>query len=131
LTATSLSGPSNMRLTCHLGICGCDNVLVKVGEDTSHYINGKCIVFDDSYVHEVFRFFTGALQFCSRNPQVIHKGNQRRITLMLDMWNPDMTKLEKEVWMEVMANTVRDNIPRNIFFHSMNLYDIRQVHLEF
>mmetsp|Transcript_25124 Transcript_25124/g.39166 ORF Transcript_25124/g.39166 Transcript_25124/m.39166 type:complete len:286 (-) Transcript_25124:61-918(-) len=102
------TGPSNMRLTCHLGIVGCQNVEVQVGVKKSFYQDAKCVVFDDSFIH-----------------QVQHKGTDRRITLMLDCWHPSLTPLEKSVWSGVMQNVVRDDIPRDIFFHSMGLYDIR------
>ena len=49
----SHTGPSNMRLTCHLGLIGCKGAYAKVGCDVFPFLQGKCIVFDDSYVHEV------------------------------------------------------------------------------
>merc|ERR1712137_957191 len=70
------TGPSNMRLTCHLGLQGCTDTVIFVGSESSNFQEGKCIIFDDSFVHEVH-----------------HKGKERRVTLMLDMWPPSMTEL--------------------------------------
>mmetsp|Transcript_23115 Transcript_23115/g.64924 ORF Transcript_23115/g.64924 Transcript_23115/m.64924 type:complete len:182 (-) Transcript_23115:237-782(-) len=103
------TGPSNMRLTCHLGITGCEDVQVQVGTERRYYEDGKCVVFDDSYIHEV-----------------VHRGDRRRITLMLDLWNPNVTTFERESWVEVMQNAMKDKIPPELFFHSLNLYNIKE-----
>ena len=50
------TGPSNMRLTCHLGLTGCNGTEITVGSEKSNFKDGKCIIFDDSFVHEVSKF---------------------------------------------------------------------------
>eukprot|EP01112_Ceratiomyxa_fruticulosa_P010714 TRINITY_DN2844_c0_g4_i1.p1 TRINITY_DN2844_c0_g4~~TRINITY_DN2844_c0_g4_i1.p1 ORF type:complete len:342 (+),score=56.25 TRINITY_DN2844_c0_g4_i1:189-1214(+) len=98
------TGPSNMRLTAHLGMTNCENVLVTVGEITQSYEDGKVIVFDDSFRHEVY-----------------HKGKERRITLMLDLWHPDLLKVERDAFLMVMQNSI-GSIDRDKFFHSLHIY---------
>lgn len=97
-------GPSNMRLTCHLGIIGCQDVDITVGGKTRLYENGKCIIFDDSFKHEV-----------------MHRGTELRVTLMLDLWHPGMTTKEITAFQTVMQR-VMENLDANHFFHSMHVY---------
>ena len=97
------TGPSNMRLTCHLGLIGCNNVKLTVGSEFAYYQEGKCLVFDDSFVH-----------------QVQHRGQERRITLMLDIWHPSMSPLEISVFSRVMRNSSTFMHPDE-FFHSLKL----------
>jgi len=97
-------GPSNMRLTAHLGLLNCKNVEVTVGKETHCYEDGKVIVFDDSFRHEVR-----------------HKGNGRRVTLMLDVWHPDLLPVEIEVFQMVMRNSV-GTIDQDKFYHSLHLF---------
>lgn len=48
------TGPSNMRLTCHLGLCGCTkDTIITVGTESSPFKQSKCIIFDDSFLHGV------------------------------------------------------------------------------
>jgi hypothetical protein len=70
-------GPTNMRLRCHLGIeipaqCG-----LKVGGIERIWEEGRCILFDDSFVHEVWNL-----------------SEYRRVVLIVDMWHPDLTSDE-------------------------------------
>eukprot|EP01094_Clydonella_sp_ATCC50884_P029176 TRINITY_DN9050_c0_g1_i1.p2 TRINITY_DN9050_c0_g1~~TRINITY_DN9050_c0_g1_i1.p2 ORF type:complete len:293 (-),score=85.93 TRINITY_DN9050_c0_g1_i1:149-1027(-) len=74
------TGPSNMRLTCHLGLCGCDGVTLRVARDNYvPYRNGKCFIFDDSFEHEVR-----------------HQGEDLRVTFMFDLWHPEITSAERD-----------------------------------
>jgi aspartyl/asparaginyl beta-hydroxylase (cupin superfamily) len=103
------TGPSNMRLTCHLGLLGCDgSSTIRVGEDTCPFLQGKCIVFDDSYLHEVH-----------------HTGKNRRVTLMLDFWHPGMLQVEKDVFQLVMHNSQSFMHPDE-FFHSLKMYSLKK-----
>lgn len=67
-------GPTNMRLRCHLGIVvppGCELIVDGVG---GAWHEGRCLVFDDSFVHE------------ARNTS-----GRDRIVLIVDIWHPDLT----------------------------------------
>jgi len=97
------TGPSNMRLTCHLGLLGCSGTKIFAGSDSASFQEGKCIIFDDSFLHEVH-----------------HQGNERRVTLMLDMWHPGMSELEIDVFKQLMQNSSSFMHPDE-FFHSLKL----------
>merc|ERR1711933_135983 len=47
-------GRTNTHLTCHLGLQIPEGCRVRVGRETRHWEEGKCLVFDDSFEHEVW-----------------------------------------------------------------------------
>ncbi len=70
-------GPTNIRLRCHLGLevppkCG-----LRVGGTIRAWEEGRCLVFDDSFAHEVW-----------------NDSDRRRIVLVLDLWHPDLSEDE-------------------------------------
>ncbi len=69
------TGSSNLRLRYHLGIKvpEPDLVNIRVGDQTKPWIEDKCIIFDDSFEHEV-----------------IHNGKKDRIVLIVDLWHPQI-----------------------------------------
>jgi len=91
-------GPTNLRLRCHLGIripegdCG-----LRVDKETRRWEKGKCIVFDDSYQHEVW-----------------NHTEEPRTVLIVDLWHPGLTR--KEV-------AFLKGLHRFGFFHATNLHD--------
>ena len=76
-------GPTNVRIRCHLGL--------KVSDPQSSYITvdgkrgsweaGKCLIFDDSFLHEVH-----------------HEDveQEARAVLLVDMWHPELTETERQ-----------------------------------
>jgi aspartate beta-hydroxylase len=70
-------GPTNMRLRCHLGIDIPDCCGLKVGGVEKSWKKGRCLVFDDSFVHEVWNL-----------------SDRRRVVLIVDIWHPDLTSDE-------------------------------------
>ena len=102
------TGPSNMRLTCHLGLIGCDQVEITAGRDSHHFQEGKCLIFDDSFLHEVQ-----------------HRGHNQRVTLMLDLWHPAMNPLEISIFSRVMSASSTFMHPDE-FFHSLKLVDLKK-----
>jgi aspartyl/asparaginyl beta-hydroxylase (cupin superfamily) len=72
-------GPSNTRLTCHLGLVVPDGAAIRVGTETVGWREGKCLVFDDSFEHEVW-----------------NRSDARRIVLLVQFWHPDLTP--EEIW---------------------------------
>jgi len=86
-------GPSNSRLTCHLGITiprtleqGCK---IRVANEPARgWEEGKCIVFDDSFEHEVFYEEAG--------PHEAYPGD--RIVLLLNFWHPDFEFKNDPQW---------------------------------
>eukprot|EP00927_Polykrikos_kofoidii_P038052 TRINITY_DN32315_c0_g1_i1.p1 TRINITY_DN32315_c0_g1~~TRINITY_DN32315_c0_g1_i1.p1 ORF type:complete len:258 (+),score=37.73 TRINITY_DN32315_c0_g1_i1:104-877(+) len=77
-------GPTNTRLTCHMGIdvpaegCG-----MRVGGEARCWREGECIVFDDSWEHEVW-----------------NESTRSRVVLLVNFWHPD---LPPSLWEEIGA----------------------------
>ena len=72
-------GPTNLRLGIHLGLVVPDGCRFRVGEEVRAWERGTCLVFDDSFEHEVW-----------------NEGRGTRIVLLVDMWHPDLTDFEIE-----------------------------------
>ena len=66
-------GPSNFRLRCHLGLVVPKGLRIRVGTEVRSWKAGECLIFDDSYEHEVW-----------------HEGSEDRIVLICDMWHPSL-----------------------------------------
>lgn len=60
-------GPTNTRLRCHLGLSVPDGCRIRIGTEIARWREGECLVFDDSFEHEVW-----------------HDGDDERIVLILD-----------------------------------------------
>jgi aspartate beta-hydroxylase len=72
-------GPWNTRLTCHLGLVVPDGASIRVGTEIIRWQEGKCLVFDDSFEHEVW-----------------NRSDEQRIVLLIQFWHPDLTS--DEIW---------------------------------
>lgn len=70
-------GPTNMRLRCHLGIEVPRDCRMRVDTRTLTWREGRCLVFDDSFSHEVW-----------------NDSDRRRVVLVVDLWHPDLTASE-------------------------------------
>lgn len=73
-------GPTNLRLRCHLGIRIPDGCGISVDNITRTWMEGKCIVFDDSFMHAVW-----------------NSSNEDRVVLIVDIWHPDLEPREIEL----------------------------------
>uniref|UniRef100_A0A0A9ZHD0 Aspartyl/asparaginyl beta-hydroxylase n=1 Tax=Lygus hesperus TaxID=30085 RepID=A0A0A9ZHD0_LYGHE len=71
-------GPTNCRLRAHLGLVVPPGPAIRVADDTRKWVEGKVIVFDDSFEHEVW-----------------HNGTALRLVLIVDVWHPDLSPAEK------------------------------------
>jgi aspartyl/asparaginyl beta-hydroxylase (cupin superfamily) len=73
-------GPCNIRLRVHLGIDVPSDCNLKLADKIIHWEEGKCIVFDDTYLHEV------------------HNSNKQmdRTILLFDIWHPEISLEERE-----------------------------------
>ena len=67
------TGPSNERLRLHLCLVHTGGAKIRVGTDWHTWEEGKVIMFDDSWEHEV-----------------IHTGQEMRIVLIFDIWHPEL-----------------------------------------
>ncbi|KAL0268461.1 UNVERIFIED_CONTAM: hypothetical protein PYX00_010398 [Menopon gallinae] len=72
-------GPTNCRLRSHLGLVIPKNTFLRVAEETRSWEEGKVIVFDDSFEHEVW-----------------HNGTSARLVLIVDVWHPELTPQERK-----------------------------------
>lgn len=62
---------------------------MRVGDMTVGWEEGKCLLFDDSFIHTVW-----------------HKGNANsgdRIVLLIDLWHPQLQDIEKEAMIYCMG----------------------------
>lgn len=76
---TPHTGGVNVVLTCHLGLLIPEGCAIRVGNETRFWQAGKCLLFDDSFIHEAW-----------------NKGKEQRIVLVWDIWHPDLTEVEIE-----------------------------------
>lgn len=82
-------GPSNHRLRLHLGLVIPQPCSIRVGEETRTWEEGKVLVLDDAFEHEV------------RNDS-----SEQRIVLLVDVWHPHFS--EKEIlFLEQMRTAKR------------------------
>ena len=70
-------GTTNTRLPCHLGLVVPERCRIRVGSEICEWQEGKCLVFDDSFEHEVW-----------------HDGDRDRVVLILDVWHTDLSPAE-------------------------------------
>lgn len=72
-------GVANFFLTTHLGLVHSERCHIRVGSEIRGWTEGKGIVFDDSFEHEVW-----------------HEGTETRIVLLARYWHPEMSEAEIE-----------------------------------
>lgn len=72
------TGPTNCRLRAHLGLVVPPKVRIRVANETRAWKEGKFIIFDDSFEHEVW-----------------HEGDSFRLVLIVDFWHPGLTPQQK------------------------------------
>jgi len=65
-TAGARAGSTNARLTAHMGFIVPDGCSIRAGTEWRQWQVGKCIVFDDSFEHEV-RTYTPPLRIRRRS----------------------------------------------------------------
>lgn len=71
-------GPTNCRLRSHLGLVVPPKVRIRVANETREWKEGKVLMFDDSFEHEVW-----------------HDGDSLRLVLIVDFWHPDLSAAQK------------------------------------
>lgn len=64
-------GPTNSKARTHFCVRAADGARIRVGESERTWRDGECLVFDDSYEHEVR-----------------HEGTTPRVVLLIDVPNP-------------------------------------------
>jgi len=76
-------GPTNLRLTCHLGIVVPEGCGIKCGDETREWDEGKCLIFDDSFEHQVW-----------------NQSAEDRIVLLLNFWHPQLSLEQRRIEMQ-------------------------------
>jgi hypothetical protein len=72
------TGPTNLRVRCHLGIRVPDgDCAIRVEQETRRWEEGKCLVFDDHFEHEAW-----------------NHSDRDRIILIVDLWHPGLSDTE-------------------------------------
>ncbi|XP_019849262.1 PREDICTED: uncharacterized protein LOC109580481 [Amphimedon queenslandica] len=74
------TGPTNERLRVHLTLIHNGGARIRVGTEWHTWEEGKAIIFDDSWEHEV-----------------IHTGDSIRAVLILDIWHPELPPSQRIV----------------------------------
>lgn len=100
-------GHSNSALRVHLGIQVPDGPRIRVGEEMLTWREGRCIVFDDSFEHEVW-----------------HDGEESRLVLLLDVPHPDLDPAERSRRLAGRAST-SDKIGAYLAEHRIRRIDRR------
>ncbi len=77
-------GLTNARIRHHLGIEVPGGAQLSVAGETRSWEEGRCLAFDDSFLHEVR-----------------HEGARRRVVLIVDTWHPELSAAEAEFVAEV------------------------------
>ncbi|GIY72805.1 hypothetical protein CEXT_567122 [Caerostris extrusa] len=73
------TGPTNCRLRSHLGLVIPEGTSIRVAKELRTWEEGKVILFDDSFEHEVW-----------------HNGTAPRLVLIVDFWHPELTAYQKK-----------------------------------
>jgi aspartyl/asparaginyl beta-hydroxylase (cupin superfamily) len=84
------SSVTNARLVTHLPLIAPDGCRFRVGNETREWKYGKAWVFDDTIDHEAW-----------------NDSDYVRVILMIDIWNPHLTKAEREL-VTGLLNGIRD-----------------------
>ena len=73
-------GPTNAVVSLSMGLVAPPGCVIRVGTEERTWREGECLVFDDTYEHEVW-----------------HRGDRTRFVLLLDVWHPELTPVERQV----------------------------------
>lgn len=86
---TAHYGPHNFRIRCHMGIVVPADCFISVGGIQQHWQTGKCLIFDDSFLH-----------------YVENNSEHERVILILDTWHPDFNAEEIKLLEYMMQHQI-------------------------
>ncbi len=100
-------GSTNAVLRVHLPIIPAEGASIRVGTETSTWEEGRCLVFDDSFEHEVW-----------------HRGEEDRVVLIMDVLHPGVDAAHRAA---LLANrpTVQQRV--TAFLRDRGLAEVRVV----
>jgi|SRR5579883_363732 len=73
-------GPTNAFISLSMGLIVPPGCVIRVGEEERTWQEGVCLVFDDTYEHEVW-----------------NRGTGTRFIILVDVWHPELTPVERQV----------------------------------
>jgi aspartyl/asparaginyl beta-hydroxylase (cupin superfamily) len=79
-------GTNNCKITLHLGLKVPRDCEMRVGSQSRTWTEGRCLLFDDSFEHEVW-----------------NRSNATRFVLLLDVWHAELTDAEVWILSEIVA----------------------------
>jgi aspartyl/asparaginyl beta-hydroxylase (cupin superfamily) len=68
----------NTRLICHIPLIVPDGCVLRVGPESRSVVEGKAMVFDDSFEHEAW-----------------NNGHTARAILLFEIWRPELDEAER------------------------------------
>ena len=80
-------GVSNIRIVTHLPLLVPADCALRVAEETHEWNEGRVVAFDDTYEHEAW-----------------NRGNQTRVVLIADVWNPYLTEVERAALAQLVGS---------------------------
>lgn len=91
---TAHYGPTNCRLRCHLPLFVPEGCFLCVNGEERQWRERELLLFDDSFRHEAW-----------------HRGiDGERVVLMLDLWHPELTTVEKEALSFMFPSNFNRNV---------------------
>ncbi len=72
-------GPTNTRLVIHLPLIVPESCGIRVGNATREWVEGECLIFDDSIEHEAW-----------------NRSDKLRVVFIFETWAPGLSDAEKE-----------------------------------
>jgi hypothetical protein len=78
-------GPTNAVVSLSMGLIVPEGSVIRVGTEERTWQEGVCLVFDDTYEHEVW-----------------NRGSGTRFIMLLDVWHPELTPVERAVLERVL-----------------------------
>ena len=82
---TPHNGPTGKKLRLHLPLLGTEGARMRVGDEEVNLVQGKSIIFDDSFNHEAW-----------------YDGKETRINLIIDFWHPELTDHEVKFFQMIL-----------------------------
>ena len=78
-------GPTNAVISLSMGLIVPPGCVIRVGSEERTWQEGVCLVFDDTYEHEVW-----------------NRGTGTRFIMLVDVWHPELTQVERTVLKRVL-----------------------------